>query len=125
MGAKRLADRASVRVAGVALAAVIGALIAFPPTAAATFNEFYGGGSLCGSNCYFQSAGAHTFIYDEAFSETGTPKLACQLFNHEGSNEVNHGNGFCVVVFSGGTYVFGRAYNQSGTSYNVTGYAET
>jgi hypothetical protein len=48
---------------------------------AAAFNEFYGGGSLCGSNCFIQSAGAHSFELNEGFSGSGAPALACQLFN--------------------------------------------
>lgn len=98
---------------------------AFPSSAAATFSEFYGGGSLCGSNCYIQSAGAHTFVLNEGFSNSGSPRLACQLFNSKSVNEVSHGNGLCSVFYFGGQFVWGRVYNQSGSTYVVTGYAET
>ena len=98
--------------------------LALPATASASFFEFFGGGSLCGSNCYIHSAGAHTFILGEGWSSSGTPKLACQLFN--GSvNEVTHGGGYCNVGYFGGQYVWARVYNQSGSTYTVTGYAET
>ena len=106
---------------------VVGALLvgAALPAGALAFNEFYGGGSLCGSNCYIQSGNAHTFILNEGFSETGSPALACQLFNSKGTNEVSHGGGGCFVAYFGGEYVWARVYNQSGSSYRVTGYAET
>jgi hypothetical protein len=108
---------------------VIGAIIVlgalFPSGALAAFEEFYGGGSICGSNCYVQSAGAHTFNYNEGFSQSGTPALACQLFNSGGTNEVTHGGGFCSEGYFGGQYVWARVYNQSGSSHVVTGYAQT
>jgi len=104
---------------------VISGLLAAFPSGALAFAEFYGGGSLCGSNCYFQSANAHTFILNEGFSETGHPALACQLLNSNGVNEVGHGGGTCFVGYSGGQYVWARVYNQSGSGYKVTGYAET
>jgi hypothetical protein len=98
----------------------------FAPTAAwAAFSEFYGGVSICGSNCYVQSAGAHTFIVNEGWTGVGTPALACQLFNTKGVNEVTHGSGFCNVHYFGGAFVSARVYNQSGKPYTVTGYAET
>ncbi len=102
-----------------------GGLAAFPAGASAAFSEYFGGGSLCGSNCYIQSAGAHTFVLDEGWSSAGSPGLACQLFNTKGVNEVTHGGGYCVAYYFGGAYVTGRVYNQSGKTYTVTGYAET
>ncbi len=96
-----------------------------PAGASAAFSEYFGGGSLCGSNCYIESAGAHTFVLDEGWSSTGSPQLACQLFNSSGANEVAHGNGYCDVSYFGGAYVHGRVYNQSGKTFTVTGYAET
>ncbi len=95
-----------------------------PAGASASFSEYFGGGSLCGSNCYIQSAGAHTFVLDEGWA-SGSQALACQLFNQSGANEVSHGNGYCLVYYFGGAYVHGRVYNQSGTTATVTGYAET
>ena len=96
-----------------------------PAPAAASFSEFYGGGSLCGSNCYIQSAGAHTFVLNEGWSSSGTPQLACQLFVNGGANEVSHGGGYCLVGYFGGAFVWARVYNQSGVTHTVTGYAET
>jgi hypothetical protein len=96
-----------------------------PGTALASFSESYGGGSLCGSNCYIQSAGSHTFILNEGSSTAGSPALACQLFNSKGANEVSHGNGFCEVFYFGGAFVAARVYNQSGKTFNVGGFAET
>jgi len=92
---------------------------------ALAFNESYGGGSLCGSTCYFQSAGAHTFSFNEGGSLEGSPYLACQLFNSKNANEVTHGDGYCEEVYGGGEYVWARVYNESGKTYKVAGYAET
>lgn len=108
--------------------AIVGALAALGVSATAAqaaFSEYYGGGSLCGSNCYVQSAGAHSFIVNEGWSESGSPALACQLFNHTAANEVAHGAGYCAVFYFGGEYVWARVYNQSNKTYAVTGYAET
>jgi len=91
--------------------------------AASAFSEGYGGYSICGSNCYIQSGNAHTFYFNEG-SSTGSPYLACQLFNG-GHNEVSHGYGYCDVYYFGGEYVTARVYNQSGTSHVVGGYAGT
>jgi hypothetical protein len=91
--------------------------------AASAFSEYYGDYEICGSNCYIQSGGAHTFYFNEGGSG-GSPYLACQLFNG-GHNEVSHGYGYCAVYYGGGEYVWGRVYNQSGTSHVVGGYAET
>jgi hypothetical protein len=93
--------------------------------AASAFSESYGGGSLCGSNCYIQSAGAHTFYVNEGLSTTGEPYLACQLFNDVKANEVTHGYGYCLVYYAGSEYVWARVYNQSGKTYTVGGFAET
>jgi hypothetical protein len=112
------------RVAALATLVALSAGAALPSSALA-FNEYFGGGSLCGSNCYIQSGGAHTFILDEGWSSSGSPALACQLFNEKGVNEVTHGGGYCNVGYFGGAYVWARVYNQSGGGYTVTGYAET
>ena len=101
------------------------AVAALPATASATFSEYYGGYSICGSNCYVQSAAAHTFEITEGWSGSGTPALACQLFNTKGVNEVSHGSGFCDVFYFGGQFVTARVYNQSGKTYTITGYGET
>jgi hypothetical protein len=95
------------------------------PSASASFSEYYGGKSLCGSNCYIQSAAAHTFVVDEGWAEGGSPALACQLFNSKSANEVTHGAGYCIVYYFGGEYVWGRVYNQSNKTFVVTGFAET
>jgi hypothetical protein len=108
--------------------AVVGAACvaaAVAPPGAAAFSEFYGGGSLCGSNCYIQSANAHTFLLNEGWTEGGTPTLACQLFNSKGTNEVGHGSGYCNIYYFGGEFVWARVYNQSGSTHTTTGYAET
>jgi hypothetical protein len=102
---------------------IVGAII--PSGAAATFSEFYGGGSICGSNCFIQSAGTHTFALNEGWTEGGSPALACQLFNSKGINEVSHGGGFCDIAYFGGQFVTARVYNQSGASHVVNGFAET
>jgi hypothetical protein len=91
--------------------------------AASAFSESYGGYSICGSNCYIQSGGAHTFYFNQG-SSGGSPYLACQLFNGT-VDEVAHGNGYCDVYYGGGQYVWGRVYNQSGTSHVVGGNAGT
>jgi hypothetical protein len=93
--------------------------------AAFAFSESYGGGEICGSNCYIQSGGAHTFYFNEGGSGSGSPYLACQLFNSANANEVSHGYGYCDVYYFGGEYVWARVYNQSGTSHAVGGHAET
>jgi hypothetical protein len=92
---------------------------------ASAFSEGYGGHEICGSNCYIQSAGAHTFIYNEGLALSGEPYLACQLFNSENADAVSHGYGYCDVYYFGGEYVTARVYNQSGSSHPVAGYAET
>lgn len=116
--------RMATMIAGSATALFIAASIV-PSEAAATFSEFYGGGSICGSNCFIQSAGAHTFALNEGWTNGGTPALACQLFNSKGTNEVTHGGGFCDVFYFGGEFVTARVYNQSGASHVVNGFAET
>lgn len=111
-----------------ALAALVCAALAVSaavPSAAFAFAEGYGGGSICGSNCYVQSAGAHTFRFNEGASLEGSPALACQLFNSKGVNEVTHGSGFCTEAYFGGAFVWARVYNQSGGTYRVAGFAET
>jgi hypothetical protein len=123
---KTLGLRRKARLAFVGFIACAGLVMAAAmPSAAFAFGEGYGGGELCGSNCYFQSAGAHTFNFNEGGSLTGSPQLACQLFNSSGTNEVTHGNGFCAVSYFGGAYVWARVYNQSGGTYRVAGFAET
>jgi hypothetical protein len=113
--------RRAVIVVGCLSAGVAGLL----PASAMAFSEFYGGGTICGSNCYVQSAGAHTFKFNEGFAGSGKPKLACQLFNSNGANVVEHGAGYCIVSYFGGQFVWARVYNQGGTSVSVSGFAET
>jgi hypothetical protein len=95
----------------------------FPGPADATFSEHYGGVNICGSNCYVQSANAHTFVYNEGSSGGGVA-LACQLFNGT-VNQVGHGTTTCSVEYRGGQFVWARVYNQSGATHLVNGYAET
>jgi hypothetical protein len=104
--------------------AVLSAAAALPASAGAVFSETYGGVNICGSNCYVQSANAHTFRFNEGWSSSGSPALACQLFNGT-VNNVSHGNGVCRVTYGGGQFVWARVYNQSGGTYQVWGYAET
>ena len=100
------------------------AIAAFAPASASAYEESYGGYGICGSNCYIQSSGAHTFNrnYGDA---TGGAYLACQLFNGSGVNNVGHGYGSCAVSYEGGQYVWARVYNQSGFTALVYGYAHT
>lgn len=92
-------------------------------TAASAFSESYGDYSI-GNNGYVQSAGAHTFVFNVGAGSTGG-RLACQLFNSKGANEVGHGDGSCSVFYGGGEYVWARVYNETGGSETVGGEAET
>jgi hypothetical protein len=112
------------RSVGIAAVAVIVAALIVPASALA-FEESYGNEFVCGSNCYVQSAGAHTFVYNGVSALKGTAYLACQLFQKEGGvNHVEHGGGFCSVT-SGGQYVWARGYNQSGHEEFIGGLAQT
>jgi hypothetical protein len=91
--------------------------------AAWAFTESYGFVAV-GNNGYVQSGGAHTFVFNTGVGETGG-KLACQLFNSKGVNEVGHGNGSCAAVYGGGEFVWARVYNQSGATEVIGGEAET
>jgi hypothetical protein len=90
---------------------------------ASAFSESYGDYEI-GNNGYVQSANAHTFLANEGAGSTGG-RLACQLFNSNGANEVTHGNGSCSVFYGGGEYVWARVYNETGATETVSGYAET
>jgi hypothetical protein len=70
------------------------------------------------------TAGA-AFYFNEGGSASGSPYLACQLFNSAKANEVSHGYGYCDVYYFGGEYVWARVYNQSGSTHAVGGFAET
>jgi hypothetical protein len=100
------------------------AIAAFAPASASAYEEWYGGYNICGSNCYIQSSGAHTFNSTSGAANSNA-YLACQLFNGSGVNNVTHGYGSCVVGYSGGQYVWARVYNQSGFTEYVVGYAHT
>jgi hypothetical protein len=65
-------------------------------SAASAFSESYGFYEV-GNGGYVQSAGAHTFIYDDGAAQVGGT-LACQLFNSKGVNDVEHGSGGCTVL---------------------------
>jgi len=90
---------------------------------ALAFSEQYGFYEI-GNNGYVQSAGAHTFTLNFGAGSNGG-RLACQLFNSKGANEVAHGNGSCGVSYGGGQFVWARVYNESGVSETVGGEAET
>lgn len=61
---------------------------------------------------YLQTAGAHTFKQVLSTSTGSATAQACQIYNGSGVNIVDHGNGFCWVMWQGTAYVWGRAYNQ-------------
>ncbi len=105
-----------------ALAGVIAVLLALAPAALA-FSEGYGPATV-GNGGWVQSAGAHTFIENEGGGSNGG-RLACQLFNSKGVNEVAHGNGFCIATYGGGAFVWARVYNESGVSETISGFAVT
>jgi len=107
------------------LTALLAALVIALATAASAlaFSEQYGFYSI-GNNGYVQSAAAHTFKLNFGVGSNGG-RLACQLFNSKGANEVEHGNGSCGVSYGGGQFVWARVYNQSGVAETVGGEAET
>lgn len=107
------------------LAACLSALVVGLVTAASAlaFSEQYGFYSIV-NNGFVQSAAAHTFKLNFGVGSNGG-RLACQLFNSKGANEVEHGNGSCGVGYTGGQFVWARVYNQSGVSETVGGEAET
>jgi len=118
----RMHRRRRVRLALVTTLVALGiGLVAAP--AAFAFSEQYGFVAV-GNNGFVQSAGAHTFIFNTGAGETGG-RLACQLFNSKGANEVTHGNGACAVAYGGGEFVWARVYNQSGATEVIGGEAET
>lgn len=90
---------------------------------AAAFKEQYGFVSV-GNEGFVQSGGAHSFVFNTGAGENGG-RLACQLFNNKGANEVTHGNGVCSVFYGGGEFVWARVYNQSGATQVIGGEAET
>jgi hypothetical protein len=92
--------------------------------AASAFSEPYGFFEV-GNNGFVQSAGAHTFFWNNGAASKGG-RLACQLFQKEGAvNEVEHGNGACTVIYTGGQFVWARVYNQAGFSQVIGGEAGT
>jgi hypothetical protein len=92
-------------------------------SAASAFSESYGFYEV-GNNGYVQSANAHTFIYNDGAAARGGT-LACQLFNHSGVNEVEHGSGGCTVLYGGGAFVWARVYDEAGFSQVIGGEAGT
>ncbi len=116
-------QRNYVRVA-LAMLVVSAALLAVIASAASAYDEPYGGASICGENCYVQSSGAHTFVYNEGFSP-GEAYIACQLFNSLGVNNVSHGYRNCVITYGGGEFVWARVYNQGGFRETTYGFAHT
>lgn len=118
--AKLIRARLMILVASLAAALTVGLSTA---VAASAFSESYGFYSV-GNNGYVQSASAHSFIFNTGAGQTGG-RLACQLFNTKGVNEVEHGNGACAVFYGGGAFVWARVYNQSGASEVIGGEAET
>jgi hypothetical protein len=100
-------------------------VMCFGAAQAPAYYEYYGQYNICGSGCYVQSSGAHTFYYNSGQSELTSTRLACQLRNDSGVNNVSHGFGNCSVTYSGGQYVWARVYNQSGGTDFVGGFATT
>jgi hypothetical protein len=92
-------------------------------SAASAFSESYGFYEV-GNGGYVQSAGAHTFFYNNGAAGRGGT-LACQLFNSKGVNEVEHGSGSCTVLYGGGAFVWGRVYDEAGFSQVIGGEAGT
>jgi len=107
------------------LAAFLSAIaVALCITAVAlAFSESYGFYEV-GNNGYVQSGSAHTFVVNYGAGSNGG-RLACQLFNSKGANNVAHGNGSCAVAYGGGEFVWARVYDQSGVSETIGGEAET
>ena len=102
----------------------VGAALAY------AFSEEYGPAWTCASGCYISSAGAHTFVANSGWTDSGgAPYLACQLFNYSGEdNVVTHGTTSCYVSRgNNGHYVWARVYNESGGSGSeyLAGYAHT
>jgi hypothetical protein len=91
--------------------------------AASAFSESYGFYEV-GNSGYVQSAGAHTFIYNDGAASVGGT-LACQLFNSKGVNEVEHGGGACTVLYGGGAFVWARVYDEAGFPQVIGGEAGT
>jgi hypothetical protein len=116
MPSTRLSKAAAAVVAG------CGVAVAVAPLAFA-FSEGYGPATV-GNNGWIQSGGAHTFAFNEGAGSNGG-RLACQLFNGKGVNEVTHGNGVCAEVYGGGQFVWARVYNESGVTERIAGFAET
>jgi hypothetical protein len=114
--------RAHLAVIATALLSAV-ALSMTTASAASAFSESYGFYEV-GNNGFVQSTGAHTFFWNNGAANKGGT-LACQLFNHEGTNEVEHGNGGCTVFYYGGKFVWARVYNESGGSQVIGGEAGT
>jgi hypothetical protein len=109
----------------IVLAVLVSLLLVGLGTAAqaSAFSEVYGFVEV-GNNGFVQSANAHTFITNAGAGSTGG-RLACQLFNSKGANEVTHGNGSCSVFYGGGEFVWARVYNETGGNETVGGEAST
>jgi hypothetical protein len=124
MRSERVASLLRTRPA-ILIAALVSLLLAGLGTAAQAwaFSETYGFYEI-GNNGYIQSANAHTFITNVGVGGT-SGRLACQLFNSKGVNEVSHGNGSCSVFYGGGEFVWARVYNQTGVTETVGGEAAT
>jgi hypothetical protein len=90
---------------------------------ASAFTESYGFYEV-GNGGYVQSAAAHTFFYNDGAAQRGGT-LACQLFNHSGVNNVEHGSGSCTVLYGGGAFVWARVYNEAGFPQVIGGEAGT
>jgi hypothetical protein len=117
-----LVSRARIAVLGALITSVLAVGLAAAQPAAA-FKEQYGFVSV-GNEGFVQSGGAHTFAFNTGAGENGG-RLACQLFNSKGVNEVGHGNNVCSVFYGGGEFVTARVYNQSGGTQVIGGEAET
>lgn len=110
--------------ASTAVAGAVAAILAYTATAFA-FTDGYGGYNICGSNCYIQSSGAHSFVFNRGAIQDGA-YIACQLFNHAGTyNHVTHGYGLCQQSAPSSPYKWARVYNQSGVTRVTSGTANT
>jgi hypothetical protein len=112
--------RLTVMIASLVAALAVALVMA---SAALAFSESYGFYEV-GNNGYVQSEAAHTFVVNYGGAGKGGT-LACQLFNHSGVNNVEHGSGGCTVLYGGGAYVWARVYNEAGFSQLIGGEAIT
>lgn len=117
---KATVHRIAAVLASIVTACGLGMCLADPATA---FSEAYGFHEV-GNGGYVESAGAHTFWWNDGGAGTGG-RLACQLLNKSGVDEVEHGEGGCTVFYFGGAFVWARVYNEAGFTQLISGEAGT